>query len=209
MAVPPHPSGYDETWDLQASRNDCHITVGFDKQNNYIPCFLIQLHYTTSFFPRQWTKIAQFDHNETSPIGHDIYQEGIHVDVYPASQPKGKLHPRHGALPPNRGKVISLCVNYFVTNDEYFVDVYRGNISSTAPPGWPDGGEQPRNLIREKRIVGRMSSGPRGEDTVSREELDEILAEATGTTPEEIRRGAEDIEIAPPEEADIVSIADE
>ena len=42
------------------------------------------------------------------------------------------------------------------------------------------------------------------DDIVSLEELTELLAEATGTTPEEIRRGAEELEIAPPWEAEIV-----
>jgi len=49
-----------------------------------------------------------------------------------------------------------------------------------------------------------MSQESPVEDAISLEELDEILAEATGTTPEEIRRGAEELEIAPPWEADIV-----
>ena len=49
-----------------------------------------------------------------------------------------------------------------------------------------------------------MSQESLVENTISFEELDEILAEATGTTPEEIRRGAEELEIAPPWEAEIV-----
>ena len=49
-----------------------------------------------------------------------------------------------------------------------------------------------------------MTESPPIESAISFEELDEILAEATGTTPEEIRRCAEELEIAPPWEADIV-----
>lgn len=36
------------------------------------------------------------------------------------------------------------------------------------------------------------------------EELSEVLADAEGTTPEEIERGAAEIDIAPPEEATVV-----
>lgn len=36
---------------------------------------------------------------------------------------------------------------------------------------------------------------------ISIDELTEVLAEATGTTPEEIEQQAEDVDIAPPEEA--------
>jgi len=49
-----------------------------------------------------------------------------------------------------------------------------------------------------------MTESPPIESAISFKELDEVLAKATGTTPEEIRRGAEELKIAPPWEADIV-----
>jgi hypothetical protein len=49
-----------------------------------------------------------------------------------------------------------------------------------------------------------MQPEPRGEDTVSKEELTEILADATGTTAKEIERGADEIEVGPLEEGEIV-----
>jgi hypothetical protein len=45
---------------------------------------------------------------------------------------------------------------------------------------------------------------PADADIVSDEELTGLLAEAEGRTPEEIERGATEIEIAPPEEATVV-----
>jgi hypothetical protein len=41
-------------------------------------------------------------------------------------------------------------------------------------------------------------------DIISNEELTELLAEVEGRTPEEVERGAAEIEIAPPEEATVV-----
>jgi len=49
-----------------------------------------------------------------------------------------------------------------------------------------------------------MSQEPPAEDALTLEELSEELADATGTTAEEIERGAEELEIAPPSEADVV-----
>jgi hypothetical protein len=43
-------------------------------------------------------------------------------------------------------------------------------------------------------------------DTLSDEELTELLAEAKGTAPEEIERGAAELDIAPPEEATVVDV---
>lgn len=41
-------------------------------------------------------------------------------------------------------------------------------------------------------------------DPLTLEELSDALADATGTTREEIERGAEELEIAPPNEASVV-----
>lgn len=50
-----------------------------------------------------------------------------------------------------------------------------------------------------------MSNDPPGDaDMVSVEELTELLACVEGTTPEEIERGAEELAIAPPWQADVV-----
>jgi hypothetical protein len=49
-----------------------------------------------------------------------------------------------------------------------------------------------------------MSQESPVEDALTPEELSEVLAEATGTTPEVIERGAKDLDLAPPEEAIVV-----
>lgn len=209
MTVPSHPSGYDTTKDVPASHRDCHLTVGFDRRGASIPRFLVRLHYITSLAPRQWTPIARFDHNETNAEGHDVYQEGLHIDISLLSGGEVTISPRQNPLPQNRGAVIRACVEYFDQEAEYFVDVYTGNISPSSAPKWPDGGEQPPTLLRAKRIAQHMRPESHDDTTVSKEELSDILAEATGTTAEEIEEGADDLELGPPDEADIVSVSEE
>ena len=51
-----------------------------------------------------------------------------------------------------------------------------------------------------------MSREPSDADMISDEGLTELLADAEGTTPEEIERGAAELEIAPPEEATVVDV---
>lgn len=43
------------------------------------------------------------------------------------------------------------------------------------------------------------------EELISMDELTEVLAEATGKTPEEIERGAEEMDFIPPEEAPVLN----
>ena len=204
MSVPSHPSGYDTTMDIPVSRSDCHLTVGFDRQGTHIPRFLIQLHYATSFAPVHWESVARFDHNETGSDGHDVYQEGIHIDISKQSGGEVKVCPPQGAVPHQSGKVIRWCIDYFNQEADYIVSVYEGDVSPANPPGWPDGGDSAHRLLCENTVLQNMQPEPRGEDTVSKEELTEILADTTGTTAKEIDRGVDEIAVGPLEEGEIV-----
>jgi len=205
MTVPSLPSGYDERHHIQAGRPDCHITVGFNQQHQHIPQFIVQLHYRVGADPTDWVEIARMDHNETSVTGHDVYQEGLHVDIHRETKSTVHLQVGHGPLPRNIGSVIRGCGQYLRREATYFIEVYEEQRPPGSPPNWrPDGGGLTHTLISLNPLPDDMSQESPVEDAISFEELDEILAEATGTTPEEIRRGAEELEIAPPWEAEIV-----
>jgi hypothetical protein len=49
-----------------------------------------------------------------------------------------------------------------------------------------------------------MSQETPVKNALTPEGLSEVLAEATGTTPEAIERGAKELDLAPPEEATVV-----
>lgn len=204
MTAPSLPSGFDISKHVVATRADCALTVGFDRQQGYIPRFLVQLHYQTATTPVEWDVIARMDHNETSATGHDVYREGLHVDINRRSAQEVHLAPRHGPLPANRGAVIRGCVDYLDAGADYFVDVFEERHSPGSPPRWtPDGGEQEPTFIRSPPVDGGMSRNADA-DALSREELTELLADATGTEPEILDREARDMEIAPPAKADVV-----
>lgn len=205
MTDPPLPSGYDETRRVHAGRSDCHVTIGFDRQQSHVPRFLVQLHYQASTAPVRWTSIARMDHNETSTQGHHVYREGLHVDVSRRVGAEVHLQVRHPPLPQNRGTVIRGCAEYLRSEADYFIDVYEGRVSPGGPPRWsPDGGEPSDTFIRANLLPEGMSEGSPVEDALTLEELSEVLAEATGTTPEEIEQGAEELDLAPPDEAVVV-----
>jgi hypothetical protein len=206
MTYPSRPTGYDVANHVSCGRFDCHITVGFDHKRGHIPRFLVLLHYQTSAAPVDWTEIARMDHNETSSQGHDIYQEGLHADVARQSSRTVKLQIRHGQLPSNRGIVVRGCTQYLRDEADYFIDVYQERRSPASPSRWsPDGGIPTHMLINMDPVGIDMSrEAPTEDGAISPEELSEVLAEATNTTSEEIERGAEELEIEPPEEASVV-----
>ncbi|WP_436908752.1 DUF7718 family protein [Halosimplex marinum] len=139
MSGPLVPDGYDVSKSVAAGRDDCRITVGFDKDHYHIPRFLVRLHYLTSRSPLSWQEIARFDHNETAQLGHDVYTEGLHIDVYERSGGSVTIRPRHGPLPENRGVVVRNCAEYLNREAAYFIDVFEGDIAPGGPPPWPDG----------------------------------------------------------------------
>jgi hypothetical protein len=206
MTYPSLSTGYDVAKRVACGRSDCHITIGFDRQQSHIPRFLVFLHYQTSTAPVNWTEIARMNHNETSSQGHDVYQEGLHVDAARRSKQTVHLQLRHARLPLNRGKIVRRCTEYLREEADYFIDVYKEQRSPGNPPQWsPDGGEPTYTLINIDPVATDMNrKAPPEDEAISPEELSEVLAEATGTISEEIERGAEELDIAPPEEAEIV-----
>jgi hypothetical protein len=204
MIAPSLPDGYDVTKHVRAGRSDRHVTVGFDREERRIPRFLVQLHYQERTTPVRWTAIARMDHNDTASDGHDVFDEGLHVDVSRREGETVHLQLRHAPLSQNRGVVIRRSAEYLIQEGSYFVDVYEGRITPSDPPRWPDGGDTAPTFIPSERVEGGMSQESPAEDAITLEELSEELADATGTTAEEIERGAEELEISPPSEATVV-----
>ena len=208
MSAPSLPTGYDVSKLVTARRSDCAITVGFDRRQGDIPRFLVQLHYQVATGPVTWQSIARMDHNKTAPDGHDVYLEGVHVDVHRRSGSTVHLGLRHAPLPTNPGTVVRGCVGYLDAEAEYFVDVFEGRHSPGSPPRWtPDGGSRERSFNHMPAVDRGMSQNADAEP-VSHEELSELLADATGTSAETIEREAREMEIAPPEEADVVDVSE-
>ncbi|WP_199693888.1 hypothetical protein [Halococcus sp. IIIV-5B] len=98
------------------------------------------------------------------------------------------------------------CDEYLRNEADYFIDVFEERHPPSSPPHWsPDGGRPTHRLMSMDQVSADMSrKAPIEEESISSEELSEVLAEATGATPEEIDRGAEEFEIAPTEEAAII-----
>lgn len=210
MNLPSRPTGYDVAYHVSSGRPICHITVGFDLEEGHVPRFLVYLHYRTSTNPVEWTAIARMDHNETPGQGHDVYLEGLHVDVAHRSERLIHLKVPHSPLPSNRGIVVRGCERYLRHEADYFIRVYEGHNPPGSPPRWsPNGGESAGTFIRANQLEEDMSrEAPAEDEVLTPEELSEVLAEATGTTVEEIELGVGEVEIAPPWEGEIVGLGD-
>lgn len=73
------------------------------------------------------------DHDPFSANGHDVYSEGIHVDVYHRGTKQGTFYPDHGPLPESSGQVIRRCKDYLIDNTAYIEQVRTGDIDPHNP----------------------------------------------------------------------------
>lgn len=199
---PPLPTGYDRTKRVLTDRSDCVVTVGFDSTQTVLPRFLVRLHYVSGRGPVEWTVIARMDHNEVSPTGHDVYDEGLHVDIDRRTSREVTREPTHPPLPVSRGRVLRACVNYLNEHTDWFVDVYEERKGPDNPPHWSaDGGSARTFFLVDDEERGVSEQNPVAE-AITPAELSEVIAEETGETAEEIEQGAAEIDIEPPWEAD-------
>lgn len=130
------PVGYDRSHVQPASRGDCLIGVGFSRTGGEITAFLVDLQYAPDPVGENYTQIARFDHNPGGESGHDIREEGLHLDVERKAGRKIRFWPSGRASVENLGIVIRACVGYLYANADFLVAVYEGLRTPDSVPPW-------------------------------------------------------------------------
>lgn len=127
---------YDREYPVDCDHPQCHIYVRLAKDRGRLRRFAIQLQKYQELTPK-WETIAQFDHDPGADMGHDVFSEGLHIDLYLEYASDMKVYPSH---PPLRdfspGAVVRRCVDYFKEHDEWFLNVHRGLVAPDDPPHW-------------------------------------------------------------------------
>ena len=58
---------------------DTRLRIGLTKHRGTPTAFVVQLEYRLD---GEWCQVARFDHNPELGMGHDVIEEGLHLDVY-------------------------------------------------------------------------------------------------------------------------------
>jgi len=53
--------------------------IGYSHNHSEVTRFVVQMEYRLD---REWVEIVRFDHDPESDHGHDVTDEGVHLDVY-------------------------------------------------------------------------------------------------------------------------------
>ena len=56
-----------------------HRRIGYSHNRGDITRFVVQLEYRLD---RDWVEVVRFDHDPEAMHGHDVTEEGVHMDVY-------------------------------------------------------------------------------------------------------------------------------
>ena len=99
-----------------------------DIERGEITAFVVELDYGLDdefYWPGEcddWRPVARFDHNPTAPNGHDIRDEGLHLDVYKG----GGEYDSTGDFPfVAVEKAPRWCEEYFKDNLDFLLERYE------------------------------------------------------------------------------------
>lgn len=67
-------SGYDREF-----TTIINLRAGFTTERGAVTRFFVQLEY---WLDGEWLEVVRFDHDPASDGGHDITEDGLHVDVF-------------------------------------------------------------------------------------------------------------------------------
>lgn len=72
------PRGYDREYTERIS-DRARIRLGYSHDRGTVTRFVVQLEYVTD---DGWREVVRYDHDPASEFGHDVSEEGLHIDVY-------------------------------------------------------------------------------------------------------------------------------
>jgi hypothetical protein len=71
-------ASYDREFTTVVDRR-AQIRVGLSTERGDVTAFFVQLEY---WYDGEWLEVARFDHAHETPLGHDVEDEGLHLDRY-------------------------------------------------------------------------------------------------------------------------------
>lgn len=100
----------------------------FEADGGSITEFVVQLEYDIDAIPTEqsepaWRAVARFDHDSTSEGGHDVTEEGLHLDVYR----DGERYRRIRGFPRlSPGPAMRYCEEYLMANADRLLARFEG-----------------------------------------------------------------------------------
>lgn len=89
--------------------------LGYSRDNGDITRFVVQLEYR---YEGEWVSIVRYDHDPASVHGHDVTEEGLHIDVFREGE---KFRTEYVAPPLPAGVALDFAEDHLAENTQRFV----------------------------------------------------------------------------------------
>lgn len=89
--------------------------LGYSHDHGEVTRFVVQLEY---LYEEEWTPIVRYDHGPTSTHGHDVTDEGLHIDVYRDGE---KYRTEYVAPPLPAGVALDFAEDHLLENAQRFI----------------------------------------------------------------------------------------
>lgn len=72
------PRDYDRVHETPL-KGPLQIRIGLTTERGRVKRFVVQLEY---WINDEWREVVRYDHDPESEMGHDVTEEGLHMDIY-------------------------------------------------------------------------------------------------------------------------------
>ncbi|PSP95639.1 hypothetical protein BRC91_01835 [Halobacteriales archaeon QS_4_62_28] len=110
------PPWYDwVTWNPKT-----RICANINTEQGDVTNFIVAYEYKLR---GSWETVAQFDHGPESPYGHDIDEEGLHMDLYKEGQKYRVVRSKFPYVPVNHAP--RYCIEYIKRNHGALIERFE------------------------------------------------------------------------------------
>lgn len=93
--------------------------IGYSHDHGEVTRFVVQLEYRLA---GAWTPIVRYDHDPESDHGHDVTEEGLHIDVYRDGE---KYRAEYVAPPMPAGVSLDFAEDHLAENTQRFIERFE------------------------------------------------------------------------------------
>ena len=93
--------------------------IGYSHAHGEVTRFVVQLEYR---FDGEWVEIVRFDHDPESDHGHDVTEDGVHMDVYRDSE---KLRSEEVFPPMPPGEALTFAEEHLNQHVERYINRFE------------------------------------------------------------------------------------
>lgn len=108
------PREYDRAYETAVSHR-ARKRLGYDRSRNEITRFVVQLEYAAA---DEWCAVVRYDHDAIGEFGHDVSEDGLHVDVYRDGE---KYRTEYVAPPMPAKRALDRAEDHLANNLEGFI----------------------------------------------------------------------------------------